>query len=76
MGPDPSHRRGRRATLPRECAAYWVGEVGQPVSQDHAKPLVNEATAHMATDLARNLAYYAQLLKRCPLVPQAVHTAA
>src|SRR5215813_5658045 len=29
-------------TLPPECAAYWVGEVGQPPSDDRAKRLVNE----------------------------------
>jgi len=54
-------------TLPPECAAYWVGEVGQPPSDDRAKRLVNEATAHMAQNLARNLVYYAQLLKVHPL---------
>ena len=58
-------------TLPPECAAYWVGEVGQPTSEDRAKRLVNEATAHMAQSLARNLVYYAQLLKVHPLVPKA-----
>ena len=57
-------------TLPPECAAYWVGEVGQPTSEDRAKRLVNEATAHMAQNLARNLVYYAQLLKVHPLVPK------
>src|SRR5207253_2554003 len=58
-------------TLPPECAAYWVGEVGQPPSEDRAKRLVNEATAHMAQNLARNLVFYAQLLKIHPLVPKA-----
>jgi multimeric flavodoxin WrbA len=58
-------------TLPPECAAYWVGEVGQPTSEDRAKRLVNDATAHMAQNLARNLVYYAQLLKIHPLVPKA-----
>ena len=56
-------------TLPPECAAYWVGEVGQPTSEDRAKRLANEATSHMAKNLARNLVYYAQLLKQHPLVP-------
>jgi multimeric flavodoxin WrbA len=55
-------------TLPPECAAYWVGEVGNPPSEDAAKRRVNEATLHMARNLARNLVYYAQLLKRNPLV--------
>ena len=54
-------------TLPPECAAYWVGEVGQPPSEDRGKRLVNEATQHMAMNLARNLAWYAQLLKMHPL---------
>ncbi|HJQ84453.1 MAG TPA: NAD(P)H-dependent oxidoreductase [Candidatus Binatia bacterium] len=58
-------------TLPPECAAYWVGEVGQPPSEDRAKRLVNQATAHMAANLARNLVYYARLLKEHPLVPAA-----
>ena len=56
-------------TLPPECAAYWVGEVGKPPSEDAAKRRVNEATQHMAKNLARNLVYYAQLLKERPLVP-------
>lgn len=55
-------------TLPPECAAYWVGEVGQPPSQDREKRLKNEATKHMAKNLARNLFFYAQLLKTHPLV--------
>jgi len=58
-------------TLPPECAAYWVGEVGQPTSGDSTKRRKNEATQHMAKNLARNLVYYAQLLKQHPLVPKA-----
>jgi multimeric flavodoxin WrbA len=58
-------------TLPPECAAYWVGEVGKPPSEDTAKRRANEATQHMAKNLARNLVYYAQLLKERPLVPGA-----
>ena len=58
-------------TLPPECAAYWVGEVGQPVVQDRPKRLANEATRHMAGNLARNLAFYAQLLKQNPLIATA-----
>jgi multimeric flavodoxin WrbA len=56
-------------TLPPECAAYWVGEVGFPPSGDRAKRLANQATAAMARNLARNLVYYAQLLKVHPLQP-------
>ena len=58
-------------TLPPECAAYWVGEVGNPPSEDAAKRRANTATQHMAKNLARNLVYYAQLLKQRPLVPGA-----
>ncbi len=54
-------------TLPPECAAYWVGEVGFPPAGDRAKRLGNAATANMARNLARNLVYYAQLLKERPL---------
>ena len=41
------------------------------VSQDREKRLRNDATKHMAKNLARNLVYYAQLLKQRPLVPKA-----
>ena len=57
-------------TLPPEACAYWVGEVGQPPKNDRDKRLKNEATKHMAKNLARNLVYYAQLLKMHPLVPK------
>lgn len=57
-------------TLPPECCAYWVGEVGQPPKEDRQKRLQNKATQHMAKNLARNLVYYAQLLKTHPLEPQ------
>jgi multimeric flavodoxin WrbA len=53
-------------TLPPECAAYWVGEVGQPTSEDRDKRLRNMATMHMAKGLAQNLVYYARLLKAHP----------
>ena len=53
-------------TLPPECAAYWVGEVGQPTSQDRDKRRRNLATIHMAKGLAQNLVYYARLLKAHP----------
>jgi len=57
-------------TLPPECCAYWVGEVGDPPSKDREKRLANMATPHMARNVARNLLYYAQLLKERPLVPE------
>jgi multimeric flavodoxin WrbA len=53
-------------TLPPECTAYWVGEVGQPTSQDREKRLKNMATMHMAKGLAQNLVYHARLLKAHP----------
>lgn len=58
-------------TLPPECAAYWVGEVGFPPADDRGKRLANAATRNMAKNLARNLAFYAELLKAHPLVPRA-----
>ena len=54
-------------TLPPECAAYWVGEVGFPPADDREKRLRNKATKNMAKNMARNLVYYAQLLKQHPL---------
>lgn len=55
-------------TLPPECAAYWVGEVGFPPADDREKRLRNPAVPVMARNMARNLVYYAQLLKKHPLV--------
>jgi multimeric flavodoxin WrbA len=57
-------------TLPPGCAAYWVGEVGQDPKEDRARRLKNEAAKHMAKNLARNLVFYAQLLKMHPMVPK------
>jgi len=57
-------------TLPPECAAYWVGEVGYPPAGDRERRLKNEATPHMAKNMARNLVYYARLLKERPLVTE------
>lgn len=54
-------------TLPPECAAYWVGEVGFPPAEDREKRLKNQAVKTMAKNMARNLVYYAQLLKDHPL---------
>lgn len=58
-------------TLPPECAAYWVGEVGFPPADDREKRLRNNATKNMAKNMARNLVYYAQLLKQHPLTMKA-----
>jgi multimeric flavodoxin WrbA len=60
-------------TLPPECAAYWVGEVGQPTSEDRDKRLKNMATMHMAKGLAQNLVYFARLLKAHPQTSLAGH---
>lgn len=57
-------------TLPPECAVYWVGEVGQPTATDRERRLKNEATPHMAKNLARNLLYYGHLLRQHPLEPK------
>ena len=57
-------------TLPPECAAYWVGEVGQPPATDRERRLKNLATPHMAKNLARNLLYYSHLLRQHPLEPK------
>jgi multimeric flavodoxin WrbA len=54
-------------TLPPECAAYWVGEVGQDPQQDANRRRNNKATNTMAQRMARNLAYYANLLYEQPL---------
>jgi multimeric flavodoxin WrbA len=59
-------------TLPPECAAYWVGEVGQPSAKDREKRQMNDACKHMAKNLARNTLYYAQLLKERPLLAELV----
>jgi len=56
-------------TLPPECAAYWVGEVGFPPADDRRKRLENNAVKMMAENMARNLVYYAELLKMHPLEP-------
>jgi hypothetical protein len=55
-------------TLPPECACYWVGEVGFPPSEDAEKRRKNPAVPHMAMNMARNLVYYAQLLREHPMM--------
>lgn len=57
-------------TLPPECCAYWVGEVGFDPKTDRERRLKNKAVPHMAHNMARNLIYYAQLLKHHPLEPK------
>jgi hypothetical protein len=63
-------------TLPPECAAYWVGEVDNPPSQDRDRRLRNQATPHMAKNMARNLVYYARLLNQHPLLTERAEAAA
>lgn len=55
-------------TLPPECCAYWVGEVGKPVAAETESRRMSEAPKHMAMNMARNLVFYTQLLKTHPLV--------
>jgi hypothetical protein len=57
-------------TLPPQCATYWVGEVGEPPATDRERRLKNAATPHMAQATARNLVYYANLLKKHPLTSE------
>lgn len=54
-------------TLPPQCAAYWVGEVGGDTAKDRENRLKNESTKHMAKNLAGSLTYYARLLKKFPM---------
>lgn len=54
-------------TLPPQCCTYWVGEVGEDPKTDRERRLKNKATPHMAQTMARNLVYYANLLKEHPL---------
>jgi multimeric flavodoxin WrbA len=54
-------------TLPPQCCVYWVGEVGMDPKTDRERRQKNEAVKHMAENSARNLVFYAQLLKKHPL---------
>ena len=53
-------------TLPPNCCTYWVGEVGMDPKTDSDRRHQNKATPHMAINTAKNLVYYAQLLKEHP----------
>lgn len=55
-------------TLPPQCCTYWVGEVGQDTKTDAERRRANPAVAHMAEATAKNLVYYAQLLKSNPQI--------
>ncbi|NOS84084.1 MAG: flavodoxin family protein [Ignavibacteria bacterium] len=54
-------------TIPPECCAYWVGEVGKPSKTNRRDRLKNKASKIMAQKMARSLIYYANLLKKYPL---------
>jgi multimeric flavodoxin WrbA len=54
-------------TLPPQCCAYWVGEVGGDPKEDRDKRLKSKAAGTMAQKLAKNLIYYGQLLKEHPM---------
>lgn len=53
-------------TLPPQCCTYWVGEVGMDPKTDAERRRKNAAVAHMAENTAKNLVYYAELLKGNP----------
>ncbi|MEK7079793.1 MAG: flavodoxin family protein, partial [Patescibacteria group bacterium] len=53
-------------TLPPQCCTYWVGEVGMDPNTDAERRRKNKAVPHMAEATAKNLVYYAQLLKANP----------
>lgn len=57
-------------TLPPNCCAYWVGEVGMDPKTDAERRRKNKAVEHMAGTTGRNLAYYAQLLREHPLASE------
>ncbi len=53
-------------TLPPQCCTYWVGEVGMDPKTDAERRRANPAVDHMAQATAKNLVYYATLLKEHP----------
>lgn len=53
-------------TLPPSCCTYWVGEVGMDPATDSERRHANKAVTHMAQNTAKNLVYYAKLLKQNP----------
>ncbi len=53
-------------TLPPQCCTYWVGEVGMDYKTDAERRRKNKAVEHMAANTAKNLVYYAKLLKANP----------
>ena len=57
-------------TVPPQCCTYWVGEVGMDPKTERERRLKNKAVEKMAQSTARNLMYYAQLLKMHPMKPE------
>lgn len=55
-------------TIPPECCTYWVGEVGKPPKTNRSDRLKNKSSKIMAQKMAANLVYYANLLKKYPLI--------
>jgi multimeric flavodoxin WrbA len=55
-------------TIPPECCTYWVGEVGKPPKANRGDRLKNKSSKIMAQKMASNLIYYANLLKKYPLI--------
>jgi multimeric flavodoxin WrbA len=53
-------------TLPPNCCTYWVGETGMDPKTDGERRRASKAVPHMAEATAKNLVYYAQLLKSNP----------
>lgn len=53
-------------TLPPNCCTYWVGEVGMDPKTDSERRRANKAVLAMAAATAKNLVFYAKLLKSNP----------
>lgn len=53
-------------TLPPQCCTYWVGETGLDPKTDAERRRANPVVEHMAKNTAKNLVYYAMLLKEYP----------
>jgi hypothetical protein len=54
-------------TIPPECCAYWVGEVGKLPDKERKLRLKNRATQIMAGKMAKSLLHYSRLMKRFPM---------
>ncbi len=54
-------------TLPPQCIAYWVGEVGEDTKTERERRQKNKATPHMAQNLAKYLLFFSKLLQEHPI---------